>query len=64
MSDLTPASGLGTARPSFVHNERSGATATPSIPTLQPMQFGAMPNWGENKGPEVNSALLNKPQPA
>jgi hypothetical protein len=60
MANGVPPSGLGTARPAFVHNEETGATATPQIPTLQPMQFGAMPNWAASTPAASESALYAK----
>ena len=51
-------SGIGMARPSFVSNPQIGASATPPIPTLNPSQFGAAPNWSQSAIPKPQSALL------
>lgn len=59
MSFTDPApSGIGSAKPSFVHNSASGATATPPMPMLSEAQFGAMPNFSAPSAPQVHSALL------
>lgn len=54
-------SGIGVARPAFVHSPETGVSATPPIPTLNPSQFGAAPNWSEHEVPQPQSALLDKP---
>ena len=61
MATVGAPSGLGVARPAFVHDPATGATSTPAIPTLSPRQFGEMPNWAARPAPQVQSALLAKP---
>lgn len=64
MSDIGAPSGLGTARPAFVSNPRTGAMSTPMIPTINAQQFGAAPNWSNAAPAQAQSALLQpRPKP-
>lgn len=65
LPEAAPLSGIGTARPAFVHSTAGGDTAAPPIPTLNPSQFGAAPNWGSSGGnlPKAESALQLENRP-
>lgn len=58
-----PMSGIGSARPTIQHSATGGAGPVGQIPTLNPSQFGAAPNWASSPVAQASSAMQLKEAP-